>query len=136
MGNKISINPSEIISANLFDNLPNFHSDRQINNRIVIGINNENSGIKYSDADGNTWFYEILVKSVKEKNYIEFIFNGGTSLIIHTKNELCTDAERKNEDTNLYFMFESKFMKFNGQVNPEYKEIQFKACPFNKILTI
>ena len=136
MGNSVSIKPAEIITTNLYDKLPEFAKDRQINNRIVIGVNNENSGIKYCDENASIWYYEKLINSFKEKNYIEFVFDGGSSLIIHTKNDLCTDAQHKTEDTNLYFMFESKSMKFNGKIDPEYKEISFKNSPFDKILTL
>ena len=136
MGNSVSINPAEIISNKMYEGLPVFVKERQINSRIAIGIDNDNSGIKYCDENANIWYYEKLIKNIKEKNYIEFVFNGGTSLIIHTKNDLCTDAEHKNEDKNLYFMFESKTMKFNGKVFPEYKVINFNDCPFDKILTL
>lgn len=134
MGNNTSSN----YSAALYDDLPSFMIDRQINNKIIIGINNKGSGIKFTNENGSMWYYEELVSFKKEKNYIEFLFNNKSSLIVYTKKETCMDYNLENESKNkeLFFIFENTDMKFNGSIYPEYKLINFKNCEFDNILSI
>jgi len=138
MGNSESSSSSKVIISETYDSLPPFITVRQINYKIIIGISNKESGIKYTDIDSNKWYYEKLILSKKEKNYIEFIFEDNTSLIIHTKDETCLhyDDKDKEKDKSLYFIFESKNISFNGKVFPEYKEIKLKNCEFDQILNL
>ena len=136
MGNSESSNSQKVIISETYDALPPFITDRQINNKIIIGVSNKESGIKYTDIDSNKWYYEKLIVSKKEKNYIEFLFENNTSLIIHTKDETCLHYDEKEKDKSLYFIFDSKYIKFNGKVFPEYNEIKLKNCEFDKILLI
>lgn len=134
MGNSESNSAPKIMTGETYDSLPPFIIDRQIDNKIIIGVSNKESGIKYLDKDSGKWHYEKLTLSDKQKNYIEFLFEGNTTLIIHTKDETCLQTDDK--DKTLYFMFESNNIKFNGKVFPEYKEIKIKNCEFDQILNL
>jgi hypothetical protein len=143
MGNKQSlVTPESNMIAESYDQLPTFLVDRQIHSRIVIGVKSDGNGIKYTDSNSKNWFYETLLTFKKEKNYIEFLFSGGASLIIHTKDETCTHGKDdtcfhgKDKNKELFFMFESKDLKFNGKINPEYKKISFNDSSFDEILFI
>jgi len=143
MGNKQSlVTPESNMIAESYDQLPAFLVDRQIHSRIIIGVNGYGNGIKYTDANSSKWYYETLLTFKKEKNYIEFLFTGESSLIVHTKNETCTHGKDdtcfhgKDKNKELFFMFESKDLKFNGKINPEYKKISFNDSSFDEILFI
>ena len=154
MGNKQSIvTPESNMITESYDQLPAFLVDRQIHSRIIIGVKPDGNGIKYTDANSKKWYFETLLTFKKEKNYIEFLFSDGASLIIHTKDETCShskddtcshgkndtyshgkDNTYTNKKKELYFMFESKNLKFNGKINPEYKKINDSS--FDEILYI
>jgi hypothetical protein len=142
MGNKQSlVTPESNMVTESYDQLPTFLVDRQIHSRIIIGVKADGNGIKYTDANSKKWYFETLLTFKKEKNYIEFLFSDGASLIIHTKDETCTHGKdntcsHKNNNKELFFMFESKDLKFNGKINPEYKKISFNDSSFDEILFI
>ena len=62
--------------------------------------------VKYYKDD--MYYYSKLVNTKKEKNYIEFIFQDDSSLIIFSKEETCSEKEKTKCD--LQFMFKSKIL--------------------------
>jgi len=129
MGNT-SIHPDvpQISSENELD-LPPFTIDRNISDKIRIGINKDGSGIKYKNND--IYYYSKLVETNKEKNYIEFKFEDESSLIIFTKNETCSEKEKT--DCDLHFMFKSNTLNVNGVVNPKYITMDLTNTRFDEI---
>ena len=119
--------PPQITSRSEFD-LPPFTVYRIIC-ELRIGVNKDGSGIKYYKDD--IFYYSKLVNTKKEKNYIEFIFQDDSSLIIFSKEETCSEKEKTNCD--LHFMFKSKILNTNGVIYPRYKLIDLYNTPFDEI---
>jgi hypothetical protein len=119
--------PPQISSRSEFE-LPAFTIDRSIG-ELRIGINKDGSGIKYYKDD--IYYYSKLVNTKKEKNYIEFIFQDDSSLIIFSKEETCSEKEKTKCD--LQFMFKSKILNTNGVINPRYKTMSLGNSPFDEI---
>ena len=129
MGNS-NVHPdlSETSSQNEFA-LPPFTIDRNICEFIRIGVNKDGSGIKYKKDD--VYYYSKLVDTKKEKNYIEFIFQDTSSLIVFSKEETCSEKEKTKCD--LHFMFKSKTLNTNGVIYPKYKTIGLTNPSFDEI---
>ena len=119
--------PTQISSRSEFV-LPPFTIDRSIG-ELRIGVNKDGSGIKYYKDD--IYYYSKLAETKKEKNYIEYIYQDDTSLIIFSKEETCSEKEKTKCD--LQFMFKSNILNTNGVINPRYKTISLGNSPFDEI---
>lgn len=109
--------------------LPSLTIDRNICENIKIGVNASGSFIKYKNND--IYYFYKLIKSNKEKNYIEFNFENDSSLIVFSKEETCSEKEKTQFD--LQFMFKSPTLNINGVIVPKYTNIDFANTPFDEI---